>query len=82
MTKGQFLGSVLEELKGHVRPDARALTLIKGMAFTPADQAQGGQPTIALFPRIIHSALGLSTSALSGANIANEGLSAFMERGL
>ncbi|KAG9019349.1 glycerol-3-phosphate dehydrogenase [Tulasnella sp. 427] len=60
----QFLNSVLEEMKGHVEEGARAVTLIKGV-----DVHDG---KISTFASLISKELGISCSALSGANIANE----------
>ncbi|KAG8755844.1 glycerol-3-phosphate dehydrogenase [Ceratobasidium sp. 428] len=60
----QFLPSVLKEMKGHVSHLARAVSLIKGV------EVEGSK--ITTFPTVISSALGISCSALSGANIANE----------
>ncbi|QRV90746.1 NAD-dependent glycerol-3-phosphate dehydrogenase C-terminus [Ceratobasidium sp. AG-Ba] len=60
----QFLPSVLKEIKGHVSPLARAVSLIKGV------DVDGDK--ITTFPAVISSTLDIPCSALSGANIANE----------
>ncbi|WVQ82422.1 glycerol-3-phosphate dehydrogenase (NAD(+)) [Cryptococcus sp. DSM 104549] len=60
----QFLPRCLDTLEGHVRKDAKAITLIKGVDVKGAD--------IHIFADVIEKRLGISTSALSGANIANE----------
>ncbi|KAG8720738.1 glycerol-3-phosphate dehydrogenase, partial [Ceratobasidium sp. 394] len=60
----QFLHSVLKEMRGHVSPLARAVSLIKGV------EVEGDK--ITTFPTVINSVLGIPCSALSGANIANE----------
>lgn len=60
----QFLNAVLKNMKGHVEEGARAVTLIKGV-----DVKDG---KISTFASLISKELGVSCSALSGANIANE----------
>ncbi|KAG8947509.1 glycerol-3-phosphate dehydrogenase [Tulasnella sp. 424] len=60
----QFLNGVLKNMKGHVEAGARAVTLIKGV-----DVKDG---KISTFASLISKELGVSCSALSGANIANE----------
>ncbi|WVN88128.1 glycerol-3-phosphate dehydrogenase (NAD(+)) [Cryptococcus depauperatus CBS 7841] len=64
VTPHQFLGKILDELEGHVKKDAKAISLIKGVEVKEAN--------IYLFADVIEKRLGISTSALSGANIANE----------
>ena len=61
----QFLGKTIEQLKGRVSKGARGITLIKGVG------VEGGE--IQIFADTIERELGISCSALSGANIANEG---------
>ncbi|KAJ9102627.1 hypothetical protein QFC19_004736 [Naganishia cerealis] len=61
----QFLGKVIEQMKGKVAPGAKGITLIKGVDVT-ADE-------IRIFADIIQKELGIRCSALSGANIADEG---------
>jgi glycerol-3-phosphate dehydrogenase (NAD+) len=61
----QFLGKTIEQLKGKVAKGARGITLIKGVA-VEGDKIQ-------IFADTIEKELGISCSALSGANIANEG---------
>ncbi|KAK8864241.1 glycerol-3-phosphate dehydrogenase (NAD(+)) [Kwoniella newhampshirensis] len=60
----QFLAKTLDMLEGKVSKDAKAITLIKGVDVKGAD--------IHIFADVIEQRLGISTSALSGANIANE----------
>ncbi|GHJ86671.1 hypothetical protein NliqN6_3073 [Naganishia liquefaciens] len=60
----QFLGKTIEQLKGRVSKGARGITLIKGVG------VEGGE--IQIFADTIERELGISCSALSGANIANE----------
>ncbi|OCF36916.1 glycerol-3-phosphate dehydrogenase (NAD(+)) [Kwoniella heveanensis CBS 569] len=60
----QFLGKCLDQLEGKVNKDAKAITLIKGVGVDGAD--------IHVFADVIQDRLGVSCSALSGANIANE----------
>ena len=66
----QFLRKTLEQVKnalGGRREGIRAVTLIKGV------DVQG--TNIRSFATIIQNELGVPCSALSGANIANEGMS-------
>ncbi|CAE6493381.1 unnamed protein product [Rhizoctonia solani] len=58
----QFLEKVLDGVKEHLAPGARAVSLIKGV------KADGGK--IYTYPRIISSLLGIRCSTLGGANIA------------
>ncbi|WWD17462.1 glycerol-3-phosphate dehydrogenase (NAD(+)) [Kwoniella shandongensis] len=60
----QFLAKTLDILDGKVNKNAKAITLIKGVEVKGAD--------IHIFADVIEKRLGISTSALSGANIANE----------
>ncbi|KAL7421746.1 glycerol-3-phosphate dehydrogenase [Cryptotrichosporon argae] len=60
----QFLDKALQGLEGKVRKDAKAITLIKGVS------VEAGE--ISIFADVIEQRLGISTSALSGANIAQE----------
>ncbi|KAG8700883.1 glycerol-3-phosphate dehydrogenase, partial [Ceratobasidium sp. 395] len=60
----QFIGSTLEQMRGHVSPQARAVSLIKGL------KADGSN--ILTFPSVISSTLKICCSALGGANIAKE----------
>ncbi|QRW19514.1 NAD-dependent glycerol-3-phosphate dehydrogenase C-terminus [Rhizoctonia solani] len=61
----QFLPPVLNAIRGHVSHLTRAVSLIKGA------EVEGAK--ISTFPTVISSELGIPCSALSGANIANEG---------
>ncbi|KAF8761254.1 Glycerol-3-phosphate dehydrogenase [Rhizoctonia solani] len=61
----QFLPPVLNAIRGHVSHLTRAVSLIKGV------EVEGAK--ISTFPTVISSELGIPCSALSGANIANEG---------
>jgi glycerol-3-phosphate dehydrogenase (NAD+) len=60
----QFVKGVCDQIKGHIKPDAFACSLIKGV-----DATQGG---IQLVSRVIYKALGIDVSVLMGANIASE----------
>lgn len=60
----QFLEKTLQAIEGHVAPNAKAISLIKGVDVHGAD--------IHIFADVIEQRLGISTSALSGANIASE----------
>jgi glycerol-3-phosphate dehydrogenase (NAD+) len=65
----QFLRKTLEQMKnalGGRRDGIRAVTLIKGV------DVQG--TNIQSFAKVIENELGVPCSALSGANIANEGI--------
>jgi len=64
VTPHQFFDTTVEELVGHVKKDARAVTLIKGVKMDGSD--------INIFATSISSQLGISCSALCGANIATE----------
>ncbi|CAE6424330.1 unnamed protein product [Rhizoctonia solani] len=60
----QFVEKVLDGVKDHLAPGARAVSLIKGV------KADGGK--IYTYPSIISSLLGIRCSALGGANIATD----------
>lgn len=60
----QFIESTVSELKGHVKPTARAISLVKGIG------VKDGSPY--LFSDHILSQLQISCSVLSGANVAND----------
>ncbi|KAG8966992.1 glycerol-3-phosphate dehydrogenase [Tulasnella sp. 419] len=60
----QFVENVMKQMAGKIRPDARAVTLIKGIHF------QDNQ--IFPFASVIQKELNIPCSALCGANIANE----------
>ncbi|KAI8988275.1 glycerol-3-phosphate dehydrogenase [NAD+] [Mycotypha africana] len=60
----QFIHGVCEKMKGYLRPQARAISLIKGLEIT----AEGTR----LFSEEISHILNIPCAALSGANIANE----------
>ena len=60
----QFIPSVSKELQGKVSPDARALSMIKGVEVKDTN--------IRIFADVIEEILGCKCMALSGANIANE----------
>ncbi|KAM3583687.1 hypothetical protein VKS41_003659 [Umbelopsis sp. WA50703] len=60
----QFVGKVCGDLKGKIGANARAISLIKGLAFHDNN--------ISLFTDEIEHNLGIPTAALSGANIADE----------
>ncbi|KAL3683275.1 hypothetical protein R1sor_001297 [Riccia sorocarpa] len=60
----QFIDETCEMLKGKIRPDAKAISLIKGMEL----RDEGPR----LISREINDQLGIDCSVLMGANIANE----------
>lgn len=60
----QFLESVVQQLKGHVKASAKAVSLVKGIS------VRDGAPY--LFSDLIASELGISCCVLSGANVAND----------
>lgn len=60
----QFVINVCNQIKGHVRPGARAISLVKGL------HVKDGQPK--LFSDIISQTLGIPCSVLSGANVASD----------
>lgn len=60
----QFVKGICDQLSGHLRPDAKAISLIKGM-----DMYQTGMNLVS---DTIRSTLKLDVSVLMGANIASE----------
>ncbi|OAE29078.1 hypothetical protein AXG93_1626s1050 [Marchantia polymorpha subsp. ruderalis] len=60
----QFIEGICQKLKGKIRPDAKAISLIKGMEM--------GDDGPRLISREISEQLGIDCSVLMGANIANE----------
>ncbi|TXT07174.1 hypothetical protein VHUM_03344 [Vanrija humicola] len=60
----QFLAKTLDAIEGKIAPGAKAISLIKGVDVHGAD--------IHIFADVIEKRLGISCSALSGANIASE----------
>jgi glycerol-3-phosphate dehydrogenase (NAD+) len=60
----QFIHGICEKMKGHLAPNARAVSLIKGLEIT----ADGTR----LFSEEISRILDIPCAALSGANIADE----------
>ncbi|KAJ2520318.1 glycerol-3-phosphate dehydrogenase [Coemansia sp. RSA 1939] len=60
----QFIEHLLDRIHGSIRPDARAISLIKGIGIS----SQG----MTTMTQIIHRTLAIPVSSLSGANIANE----------
>lgn len=60
----QFIPNICQQLRGKVAPNARALSMIKGV------EVKDGN--IRIFADVIEQILGCKCSALSGANIANE----------
>ncbi|KAI9317427.1 glycerol-3-phosphate dehydrogenase [NAD+] [Dichotomocladium elegans] len=60
----QFVRGVCEKMKGYLAPNARAISLIKGLEITPSG--------IRLFSEEISRILDIPCAALSGANIADE----------
>ncbi|KAI9500737.1 glycerol-3-phosphate dehydrogenase [Coemansia sp. RSA 1358] len=60
----QFIQHLLDTIHGSTRPDARAISLIKGIGIS-----NQGMTTMT---QIIHRTLAIPVSSLSGANIANE----------
>lgn len=63
-TPHQFVGPIFEQLKGKVNPNAKAISLIKGMEVKPDGPV--------MMSKLINENLGLDCSVLMGANIANE----------
>lgn len=61
----QFIPGICQELRGKVSKNARAISMIKGV------EVKDGN--IRIFADVIEEILGCKCSALSGANIANEG---------
>ncbi|KAJ1664359.1 Glycerol-3-phosphate dehydrogenase [Coemansia sp. RSA 1813] len=60
----QFIQHLLDTIHGSIHPDARAISLIKGIGIS-----NQGMTTMT---QIIHRTLAIPVSSLSGANIANE----------
>ncbi|KAI7865830.1 glycerol-3-phosphate dehydrogenase [NAD+] [Spinellus fusiger] len=60
----QFVHSICAQMKGHLAPTARAISLIKGLEITSTGTR--------LFSEEISRCLGIPCAALSGANIADE----------
>jgi len=60
----QFIGRVVGQLKGNIKPDAAAISLIKGINITDSG--------LGLISDEIRNGLGIDVSVLMGANIANE----------
>jgi len=60
----QFLHGTCKKVQGHIRRDAKAISLIKGML------VESGEP--ALISELIHKILSVDVSVLCGANIAHE----------
>ncbi|KAG1466919.1 hypothetical protein G6F56_004601 [Rhizopus delemar] len=60
----QFVRGVCEEMRGKIAPNARAISLIKGLEIKP--------DKVTLFSEEIARQLGIQVAALSGANIADE----------
>ena len=64
VTPHQFLPKLLPAIKASMNPNAHAISLIKGLDFTPAG--------IQLISRTISDGLQVPCSVLMGANVANE----------
>ncbi|ORY32516.1 NAD-dependent glycerol-3-phosphate dehydrogenase N-terminus-domain-containing protein [Naematelia encephala] len=60
----QFLGRIIEQLEGKIEKGVKAVSLIKGV------DVKGSE--IHIFADVLEEKLGISCSALSGANIASE----------
>ncbi|KAL1920520.1 uncharacterized protein VTP21DRAFT_897 [Calcarisporiella thermophila] len=60
----QFVKKVCSDIRGHIAPGCRGISLIKGV-----DTSEGG---LQLISDIIHRELGIEMAVLSGANIASE----------
>jgi len=60
----QFVKGLCTQLKGHIRPDAKAISLIKGMSVKETGPE--------LISQLINDILGINVSTLCGANIADE----------
>jgi len=60
----QFVRGVCEKMKEAIAPNAKAISLIKGLEITPEG--------VTLFSEEISRKLGINVAALSGANIADE----------
>lgn len=63
----QYIINVCKALKGHLAPNAQAISMIKGVEVK--------QDSIDIYADVIERQLGIPCAALSGANIANEGAS-------
>ena len=61
----QFLPNVCKQIKGHTKPDAYAVSLIKGLS-----EKEDG--SIELVSDMIRKSLNCSTAVLMGANLAHE----------
>lgn len=64
VTPHQFIGGLCKSLKGNIRPDCKAISLVKGVHFDTAE--------ITLISDLISQELGIQVCTLSGANIASE----------
>ncbi|GMI25848.1 hypothetical protein TeGR_g12845 [Tetraparma gracilis] len=64
VTPHQFIPGVLGKLKGKIKPNARAISLVKGMEITPDG--------FNLISKVIERELDIKCSVLMGANIAQE----------
>eukprot|EP01056_Protomagalhaensia_sp_Gyna25_P005991 Protomagalhaensia_sp_Gyna_25__5990@NODE_933_length_2396_cov_118_433178_g739_i0_p1_GENE_NODE_933_length_2396_cov_118_433178_g739_i0NODE_933_length_2396_cov_118_433178_g739_i0_p1_ORF_typecomplete_len408_score81_94NAD_Gly3P_dh_C/PF07479_14/1e48NAD_Gly3P_dh_N/PF01210_23/3_9e47Rossmannlike/PF10727_9/0_11Rossmannlike/PF10727_9/1_5e03ApbA/PF02558_16/0_0069IlvN/PF07991_12/0_03F420_oxidored/PF03807_17/0_063PDH/PF02153_17/0_039UDPG_MGDP_dh_N/PF03721_14/0_15_NODE_933_length_2396_cov_118_433178_g739_i019314 len=60
----QFVCSICDRIAGHIKPTARAITLVKGL------HLEEGLPRT--FSTVISDKLGIECSALSGANVARD----------
>ncbi|CCK72482.1 glycerol-3-phosphate dehydrogenase (NAD(+)) GPD2 KNAG_0K01170 [Huiozyma naganishii CBS 8797] len=60
----QFLGRIVDQLKGHVKPHVRAISCLKGF--------EVGRKGVQLLSSYITDELGIQCGALSGANLAPE----------
>lgn len=60
----QFIQNLLGSIRGHLAPNARAISLIKGIGIN-----DNGMTTMT---QLIHQTLAIPVASLSGANIANE----------
>lgn len=62
----QFVRGMRDQLRGRLKPDVKAISLIKGLDVSPDGS------TIQVFPQVIQDQLQIPCLALSGANIATE----------
>lgn len=60
----QFVRGVCEKMRDHIAPNAKAISLIKGLEIKPE--------SVTLFSEEISRKLNINVAALSGANIADE----------
>lgn len=60
----QFIPSICKQLIGKINPNCRAISLVKGVDVK--------ETKISIFADVIEEQLGISCSALSGANVASE----------